>query len=627
MGNPTEIKYYDVDGFAFTEQRTYARGGQLTGFTIPTTAADVTVNTAGSYSYDTNNNMTGTKKLDAYRTISGTNYKIAFRAQWTFAFDRKNRLRTHTYPSGLNVRGNIWYDGMGRIWQRWNDDSVTGDWDADLKRFVYDGNALAQEHKFTAGGNGSWTYTYIRCEVDYLRKPDGIRQKVNNGAGGWDSHFLFNDGADVASRAPSGSSTTITRTLRTASGERLNDNPRMTPGLTTGSFNNISNLAKPNSYVESYGGGTELGTSSLGYDSLVQSGPVHQLPGLGGMILNSPRGFWGSTTRGAVAGNAFPVRSGGGPSGCGSCSGGNGRPMSMMGAWTAKADAAGFGDPWCYICVCPENTKNAGSYGCFTRAEFETLKPFPCLAGMFSCEGCVRCDGTTGGRAPSWGGDVGPITGGGPGTGEGGNGGGMGHFWGVTASGGAQVYGWPAAKQPVDEGCYTTAYSKSGIAECVEGVDDVLAKYNEYQTWEAFRDAAVGAIFHAWDFDNPYGGALTEFLEWLSGYLRRLLVKTDSIEELRRLLHNLCWLIGLEEFCVEYYKCVLEGMEEQDPVYEARLECCRALMAKLTPTGSGWQIPDPDSVVRSGLEDCGPAADIVIIIVGPDGGPPIAKPI
>ncbi len=288
MGNPTEIKYYDVDGFAFTEQRTYARGGQLTGFTIPSTAADVTVNTAGSYSYNTNNDMTGTKKLDAYRTISGTNYKIVFRAQWTFAFDRKNRLKTHTYPSGLNVRGNIWYDGIGRVWQRWNDDSVTGDWDADLKRFVYDGNALAQEHKFTASGNGSWTYSYGRCDIDYLRKPDGIRQKVNNGVGGWDEHFLFNDGADVASRAPSGSSTTITRTLRTASGDRLNDNPRMSAGLGSGSFSNISNLAKPNSYIESYGGGTELGTSSLGFDALVQSGPVHQLPALGGMLLGSP---------------------------------------------------------------------------------------------------------------------------------------------------------------------------------------------------------------------------------------------------------------------------------------------------------------------------------------------------
>ncbi len=74
-------------------------------------------------------NMTGTKRLDAYRTISGTNYKIVFRAQWTFSFDRKNRLRTHTYAGGSNVRGNIWYDGAGRVWQRWNDDSVTGDWD------------------------------------------------------------------------------------------------------------------------------------------------------------------------------------------------------------------------------------------------------------------------------------------------------------------------------------------------------------------------------------------------------------------------------------------------------------------------------------------------------------------
>jgi len=242
------------------------------------------VNTAGSYSYNTNNNMTGTKKLDAYRTISGTNYKIAYRAQWTFAFDRKNRLKTHTYAGGSNVRGNIWYDGMGRIWQRWNDNSSTGDWDADLKRFVYDGSAMAQEHEFVAMEvEGAWSYAYGQLNTDYLRKPDGIRQKVNNGVGGYDSHLLFNDGADVASRTPSGSSTTITRTLRTASGDRLNDNPRMTAGLTSGSFSNISNLAKPNSYIESYGGGTELGTSSLGYDSLRFETGWHFLASLGGL--------------------------------------------------------------------------------------------------------------------------------------------------------------------------------------------------------------------------------------------------------------------------------------------------------------------------------------------------------
>ncbi len=230
-------------------------------------------------------------------------------ARWAPLHTPDGRVRyVFTYPSGLNTRGNIRYDSMGRVWQRWNDNSVTGDWDADLKRFVYDGPALAQEHKFAASGNGSWTYTYGRCDIDYLRKPDGIRQKVNNGVGGWDSHLLFNDGADVASRTPSGSSTTITRTLRTASGDRLNDNPRMTPGLTTGSFSNISNLAKPNSYIESYGGGTELGTSSLGFDSLVQSGPVHKLPALGGMLLGSPVGSPG----------------GGGSSGGGGASGGNG---------------------------------------------------------------------------------------------------------------------------------------------------------------------------------------------------------------------------------------------------------------------------------------------------------------
>ena len=54
--------------------------------------------------------MTGTMKADATRTGS----KLSYRAQWTFTFDRKNRLRTHlNVSSGNHVRGNLWYDGQG----------------------------------------------------------------------------------------------------------------------------------------------------------------------------------------------------------------------------------------------------------------------------------------------------------------------------------------------------------------------------------------------------------------------------------------------------------------------------------------------------------------------------------
>ena len=51
-GNPTEIKFYDNDGWAYTETRTYARGYQLTDFST-SEDGDVTINTAGSYTYDT----------------------------------------------------------------------------------------------------------------------------------------------------------------------------------------------------------------------------------------------------------------------------------------------------------------------------------------------------------------------------------------------------------------------------------------------------------------------------------------------------------------------------------------------------------------------------------------------
>jgi len=92
-GNPTEIKFYDNLGLAYTETRTYARGYQLTGASFTTLGAGVTVTTSGTYGYDTNNNIVITKKVDAKR--GGT--QLAYRAQWTFTYDRKNRLKTHTY--------------------------------------------------------------------------------------------------------------------------------------------------------------------------------------------------------------------------------------------------------------------------------------------------------------------------------------------------------------------------------------------------------------------------------------------------------------------------------------------------------------------------------------------------
>ena len=108
--NPTEIKYHDAFGWALTETRSYARGYQLTGFST-SARADITVDTSGSYTYDTNNNMRTTKSLDVnFMTAGSGNVRLVYRAEWTFTFDRKNRLKSFTNEGASNVRTNLWYD-------------------------------------------------------------------------------------------------------------------------------------------------------------------------------------------------------------------------------------------------------------------------------------------------------------------------------------------------------------------------------------------------------------------------------------------------------------------------------------------------------------------------------------
>ena len=197
-GNPTEIVFYDNVGKAFKETRTYARGYQITDATISDTGTNVNVSTSGAYAYDANNNMTATKAVSVDR--SGT--QLIKRARWSFSFDRKNRLKSYTHTDASNVRGNLWYDGKGRVWQRWNDNSSTSAWSENLKRFVYDGAALIQEH--TVGAevvSEKWVYTYTDINRDYLRHPAGVRQR-EGGASNYTDHYLqANAGARVQGRA------------------------------------------------------------------------------------------------------------------------------------------------------------------------------------------------------------------------------------------------------------------------------------------------------------------------------------------------------------------------------------------------------------------------------------------
>ena len=88
--NEPEIKLYDEYGLAVTETRTYSRGYQLTGATFTPTAG-VTATTSGAYTYDANNNMTGSMSV----SVTRGSVQLAYRGQWTFTYDHLNRLKSH----------------------------------------------------------------------------------------------------------------------------------------------------------------------------------------------------------------------------------------------------------------------------------------------------------------------------------------------------------------------------------------------------------------------------------------------------------------------------------------------------------------------------------------------------
>ena len=173
-GNPTEIKFSDYKGWAYTETRTYAKGYQITNATF-SARADITVMaTVQSFTYDANGNMLTSKGIDIRYTIGAT--QLAYRESWTFEFDELNRLKNFTHAGTSNKRW-IWYDARDRVWQRWTQNKGTSAWEPALNSFVYDGGALAQEHEVAVvNQGGTWVYTYTDLTRDYLRKPGGIRQ-------------------------------------------------------------------------------------------------------------------------------------------------------------------------------------------------------------------------------------------------------------------------------------------------------------------------------------------------------------------------------------------------------------------------------------------------------------------
>jgi len=178
---------------------------------------------------------------------------------WTFVYGNLNRLKSYINTNALNVRGNLWYDYANRVWQRWNDQVIGGAWDGSLKRYVYDGGQLVQEHDWdVAEDQASWVYTYNDIDMDYLRHQGGIRQREGT-ATAYNDFYLQQSGAAIEIKTQRDqASATIARAERTQSLNKI-------AGTT---FTDISNLATSNSAIAMYGGGTS--GSTAGFDGLVQ---------------------------------------------------------------------------------------------------------------------------------------------------------------------------------------------------------------------------------------------------------------------------------------------------------------------------------------------------------------------
>jgi len=264
-GNPTEIKFYDYQGWAYTETRTYAKGYQITNATF-SARAGVTATTSGSFTYDGNGNMLTSKGVTIY---SGTT-QFAYRANWTFEFDEANRLKNFTHANTDDKRW-IWYDGRERVWQRWTQNKEFETWPGTLNRYVYDGGALSQEHQVGAQNvSNAWVYTYTDLTRDYLRKPGGIRQIERSGASDTYRFLLTDGGATPTARIEKDSASVVQRMELSASGER-----QMTGSTQT---TQISNIGPGGGYIEAFS--STSGQTSY-FDPLVQYGNRHAISGYG----------------------------------------------------------------------------------------------------------------------------------------------------------------------------------------------------------------------------------------------------------------------------------------------------------------------------------------------------------
>ena len=200
-----------------------------------------------------------------------------------------------TFQAGKNLDNRA--DARGKVWQRWNDQVIGGAWDGSLKRYVYDGGQLVQEHLWDVmEDQGSWVYSYNDIDRDYLRHQGGIRQREGTAAS-YNDFYLQQSGSSIEIKTQRDqASATIARAERTQSLNQM-------AGTT---FTDISNLATSNSPIAMFGGGTSGGTA--GFDGLMQRGGRPYLAGLSrftsrmGNNAYAPVGYKGPLGTGATKG-------------------------------------------------------------------------------------------------------------------------------------------------------------------------------------------------------------------------------------------------------------------------------------------------------------------------------------
>jgi hypothetical protein len=381
-------------------------------------------------------------------------------------------------------------------------------------------------------------------------------------------------------------------------------------------FSQLSNLSSSGSFIEDYGGGTDDADATKLFDPLEQRGGRHYIPGLGISINrrgNHPYASGSIATAGfspsLVTLNDSP-HSAGFPSGSSSCKGscGGSSSASMMGA--VGLTSSGMADMRCTPCECPNKP---GLMGCFYPSELSSLPPGTvCLIDLKDCHTCTRCDGFQGQAGNSeidWtAGDISSV-----------------HFnrygTGISIGTGGSVRGYPPGPSEINDDCWQRAYEESGIASCVQGIEDVFRVYGEHgkiKDIQGFINAII-SIFNNRHGEGGWnlGGNL---LNWIIEQILSHVVGSNT-DALKQLLENICWQLGLPEFCERYYQCVLEYLPEGDPFLEKRIECCKNLNQRLDPT-TNWKVPNAWDEIRNGLAGCGGDVEMVVTIFPDDGGGP-----